>query len=67
MSSSIFCFRVPEFAANKFLVTNKEFLAFVKDGGYRRRELWTEEGKLSGLIRTFKKFWLEGLRRATFS
>lgn len=25
-------------------VTNAEFLAFVLDGGYRRRELWSEEG-----------------------
>jgi gamma-glutamyl hercynylcysteine S-oxide synthase len=25
-------------------VTNAQFLAFVEDGGYRRRELWSEEG-----------------------
>jgi gamma-glutamyl hercynylcysteine S-oxide synthase len=25
-------------------VTNAQFLAFVEDGGYARRELWTEEG-----------------------
>lgn len=25
-------------------VSNAEFIAFVEDGGYRRRELWTDEG-----------------------
>ena len=38
---------VPEFEASKYLVTNEEFLAFVNDGGYNRRELWTEEGTCS--------------------
>ena len=35
---------VPEFEASKYLVTNKEFMKFVEDGGYQRKELWTEEG-----------------------
>ena len=33
-------------------MTNKEFLEFVRDGGYQRRELWTEEGQFS-LIAAF--------------
>ena len=37
-------FAVPAFRASKFKVTNGEFLAFMKDGGYGRIELWTEEG-----------------------
>ena len=37
--------RVPEFEASKYLVSNREFYEFVKDGGYQRKELWTEEGK----------------------
>jgi formylglycine-generating enzyme required for sulfatase activity len=36
--------RVPEFEASKYLVSNREFHEFVKDGGYQRKELWTEEG-----------------------
>ena len=35
---------VPEFKANKYPVTNGEFLEFVNDGGYQKKELWTEEG-----------------------
>ena len=38
-------YRVPEFEASKYLVTNREFLEFVKAGGYEQRELWTEEGE----------------------
>jgi len=34
-----------EFAIAKTLVTNKEFLAFVEDGGYQRQELWSQGGK----------------------
>jgi ergothioneine biosynthesis protein EgtB len=35
---------VPAFAIGRRLVSNREFLAFVEDGGYRRRELWDEPG-----------------------
>ena len=35
---------MPEFEASKYLVSNKEFLDFVKNSGYERQELWTEEG-----------------------
>ena len=37
---------VPEFEATKYPVTNHEFLQFVEDGGYKKTELWTEEGWL---------------------
>jgi formylglycine-generating enzyme required for sulfatase activity len=37
--------RVPEFEASKYLVSNREFHEFVNDGGYQRKELWTEEGR----------------------
>ena len=40
---------VPEFEASKYLVTNKEFLQFVEDGGYQRKELWTKEGVINCL------------------
>ena len=38
------CIRVPYFEASKFLVTNGEFLEFVRAGGYRNRKYWSEEG-----------------------
>lgn len=38
-------YRVPEFEVSKYLVSNREFFEFVKDNGYQRKELWTEEGK----------------------
>jgi iron(II)-dependent oxidoreductase len=35
---------VKPFRIARTAVTNAEFAAFVDDGGYRRRELWTEDG-----------------------
>ena len=35
---------VADFEAAKYLTSNKEFLGFVEDQGYNRKELWTEEG-----------------------
>jgi iron(II)-dependent oxidoreductase len=35
---------VPPFFIDRYPVTNAEFLAFVEDGGYRRRELWKDAG-----------------------
>ncbi len=35
---------VKDFNASKYLVSNKEFLAFVDDGGYQTEDWWTEEG-----------------------
>lgn len=35
---------VPAFAAARDLVSNRAYHAFVADGGYARREWWTEEG-----------------------
>lgn len=37
-------FDVKPFKASKYLVSNQEYLAFVKDGGYAQRRYWTEEG-----------------------
>jgi 5-histidylcysteine sulfoxide synthase/putative 4-mercaptohistidine N1-methyltranferase len=37
-------FRVGDFKAAKYLVSNREFLGFVEDGGYRHQKFWTEEG-----------------------
>ena len=35
---------VPAFAIDVAPVTNEQYLAFVDDGGYERRELWTDRG-----------------------
>ena len=35
---------VDAFEIAKTAVTNREFLAFMRDGGYERRELWSHEG-----------------------
>nr|WP_321266541.1 5-histidylcysteine sulfoxide synthase [uncultured Sulfurimonas sp.] len=37
---------VGEFKASKYLVSNGEFMEFVKDGGYINEDLWDEEGLL---------------------
>ncbi len=36
---------IPSFKASKFLVSNKDFLAFVEDKGYARDSYWEEAGK----------------------
>ncbi|XP_071483049.1 uncharacterized protein [Diadema antillarum] len=35
---------VPRFEASKYPITNGEFLAFVKAGGYQKEEFWSKEG-----------------------
>jgi len=52
---------VCNFAVNKFLTTNKEYLEFVKDGGYMKPDYWTEEGKKWLRFQTINRplFWSE--------
>lgn len=35
---------ISDFKASKYLVTNSEFMEFVKDGGYDEDSFWSEEG-----------------------
>ena len=35
---------VPAFKIDRYLTTNKEFVQFIDEGGYERREFWSEEG-----------------------
>lgn len=35
---------ISEFKAAKYLTSNREFLEFIKDGGYENEQFWTEEG-----------------------
>jgi len=53
---------VADFKAAEYLISNREFLAFVEAGGYRDPQWWTDEG---WSWRTFKKaehplFWIKG-------
>ncbi|WP_373073325.1 5-histidylcysteine sulfoxide synthase [Sulfurimonas sp.] len=36
---------VEEFSTSKYLVSNAEFMEFVKEGGYEKKEYWCDEGK----------------------
>jgi 5-histidylcysteine sulfoxide synthase/putative 4-mercaptohistidine N1-methyltranferase len=36
---------VLDFQTSKYLVSNGEFMAFVNDGGYEKKEYWDEEGR----------------------
>ena len=51
---------VPAFEASKHMISNGEFLEFVKDAGYARREFWTESGWGWKTFRNAKwpKFWI---------
>jgi len=53
-------FHVREFSASKYLISNGEFLEFVKDGGYRKEQYWTKDGWMWRTFRNAKKptFWV---------
>ena len=59
--------KIEKFKVSKYLVSNAEFMEFVKDGGYEKDEFWDEEGKkflaLSGA--KYPIFWVleEGVYR----
>jgi len=48
------------FEASKYLVSNGEFMEFVKAGGYENSELWDDEGKkfLKLSKATYPTFWI---------
>ncbi len=50
-----------DFAASRYLVSNKEYLGFVDDGGYGQEKYWTPEGQkwLSYSKARHPLFWLE--------
>ncbi|KAL4441833.1 hypothetical protein ABPG77_003749 [Micractinium sp. CCAP 211/92] len=62
-------FHVREFKASKALVSNAEFLEFVRDGGYRSKQWWSEDGWRWRTFRNAKwpTFWVpegpQGLHR----
>jgi len=46
--------RVPPFKASKYLITNREYLEFVNDGGYENPKYWTQEGKKNNCFKLQK-------------
>ncbi len=60
---------ITDFEASKFLVSNLEFLGFVKAGGYQEDQYWLEEGlewrNFAGA--THPTFWHSGRREKTDS
>ncbi|HET6144699.1 MAG TPA: SUMF1/EgtB/PvdO family nonheme iron enzyme [Candidatus Acidoferrales bacterium] len=64
---------VPAFRIDTINVTNRDFLEFVRDGGYDRRELWTDAGWkwISSEKHRAPSFWLlkddEWIYRAMFA
>jgi ergothioneine biosynthesis protein EgtB len=52
---------VGDFQIDKYPVTNGQFLEFVEADGYRRRELWSEDGWqwLQSSQRSHPQFWLK--------
>jgi len=50
-----------DFSVSKYLVSNQEYLVFVKAGGYQKSEFWTEEGQQWLLFTkaTIPRFWVE--------
>ena len=55
-----FSCRVPAFEASKYLITNSEFLEFVKAGGYETQDFWSNDGWQWLQFRTAKHptFWV---------
>lgn len=63
---------VKEFKTSKFLVSNGEFMEFVKAGGYEKKMYWDEEGRkfLEITKATHPTFWVkesDGFRYRTLS
>jgi dienelactone hydrolase len=47
--------KVPEFWLDRYEVTNRQYLEFVKVGSYRRREFWQEPFVLNGVTITWEQ------------
>lgn len=54
---------VDDYKASQYLVSNREFLAFVEAGGYVEQQWWTEEGwRWQQFKQTaFPLFWIKGV------
>ena len=55
------------FEASKFLCSNGEFYAFVKDGGYKNKKFWTEEGWtwVQYIKAEHPLFWIPGSKNSS--
>ena len=58
---------VNDFSVSKYLVSNQEYLGFVKAGGYQKFAFWTEEGQqwLHFTKATMPRFWVEKITDRT--
>lgn len=56
-----------DFSVSKYLVSNQEYLAFVKAGGYQQTEFWTEEGQkwLAFTKAIMPRFWIDKTQSST--
>ncbi|MFV0596208.1 5-histidylcysteine sulfoxide synthase [Shewanella sp.] len=52
-------FKVADFKASKYLVSNQEYLSFVEAGGYQTQDYWNEEGQawLAYTQAQMPRFW----------
>jgi ergothioneine biosynthesis protein EgtB len=59
---------VPEFAIERYKVTNRQFLTFVEAGGYENQSLWSEEGWrwIQTTNLAHPAFWMRGDDRWCF-
>ena len=53
-------FQVDDYKASQYLVSNQEYLEFVKAGGYSHKQYWTEEGQgwLEFTSAAHPEFWV---------
>jgi ergothioneine biosynthesis protein EgtB len=51
---------VPAFAIDAYNVTNRDYLRFMRDGGYERRNLWSDSGWewITSQEHTYPSFWI---------
>jgi len=51
---------VPAFSIDAYNVTNREYLRFMREGGYERREFWTEAGWkwITSQDHAYPSFWI---------
>jgi formylglycine-generating enzyme required for sulfatase activity len=59
---------VPEFAIDKYPITNRQFLDFVETGGYQNKDYWSAAGWswIASSERAHPQFWLRSGRKWLF-
>ncbi len=59
---------IKQFKASKFLVSNQEFMQFIKDDGYKQKQWWTDEGWNWKQYQKaeFPRFWIKDVNNWKF-